>query len=419
MTLNTRNASCCIYTLFRAGFIIALVTILSACASSKKAPSPRNVAWYQNVIAYKDTLNTDHPDRIEQVLWVNDQARQLVQEQFSTGSRSRRIEKLANWLISPEGQGMTYDVEANLTPNQAIEQQLGNCLSFTILLVTLAKDIGITLAYNDVDLPTRWELEQESNLVFYRHINAKFVTPHITQVYDLAIQDYEPRFPQRTITEQHAVAHLHSNLGIQALKNGAQERMFHHLKLAASMAPHDANIWINLGAAYKRYQKLDLAEDSLKVAISLGDKNGLAASNLERLYRQQGKEKLATRFGKLAKKTRLSNPYLLYRSAQQHLNNSDIKSAYRSIRRAIKLHDSDPKFYELRSLVNMEKAKYAQAILDLDKAIKLSPSVDERKRYVARVKEIVEQVENDPQYQKKHRNGYDDLSYRVLFETGF
>lgn len=396
---------------------IIISLLLSACATTRPeltgADSRTSELWLSSVLGYEQTLNPNHPDRIENMFAVSDEIRDRVRIQFSKGTNSQgtqrqgtkhqRARALANWLINEDGHDMAYDLEANFVPDQAFYERRGNCLSFTILLVTLANNLGIELKYNDVDLPSMWDLDEQAGYVFYRHVNAIFKTPHYTQVFDLAMQDYDAGFPQRTISQRAAGALLHSNLGVEALKAKDFEEAFHHLRLAASIDPSNSDLWINLGAAYKRNKQLGAAENAFKMAISLDDKNSLAASNLERLYRDQSRVRLAERYQRLAARARLDNPYVQYRNANTHFQNNELRLAKKSIKRAIKLHDLDPRFFELSSRINQRLRNYKPALLDLEKAFKLAKDVDERSRYYDKVKLVAAWAEKEAEKERERR----------------
>lgn len=395
-------------TRFRAALFLNLRALLvlvfiSGCSTTRSVSTHANANWYKTVIDYKATLPLDHPDQIENMFTVSDEVRHFVQSKFTDKDKHKRARKLARWLIESSGHDMEYRLEANLKPDQAFKEKQGNCLSFTILLITLANDLGIELKYNDVDLPSMWSLDEQAGLVFYRHINAIYKTATHTQIFDLAIEDYDAGFPQRTISQQAAGALLHSNLGVDALRQDDQTLAYHHLKLAASIDPSNPDLWINLGAAYKRFEVFDLAEHAFKIALKLDDKQSLAASNLERLYRQIDRNEMADRYQKIAYRARLNNPYVQYRTAQRQLKESEYKLAKKSIKRAIKLHAEDPKFFELSSLINQHLGDYRNALLSLEKAFNMSKNVGERGRYFNKVKLVAKIAEKEALDRKRKR----------------
>ena len=367
-----------------------LLITAAGCASTPTIESDDSLI--ASILNYEALLPDNHPDSSNQVFKLSDEIREKISNNFKARDRHRNISDLAHWLMAPDGHNLVYDLNANLTPAQAFEQRRGNCLSFTLLMVELASELNVDLRVNQVDLPDMWGQDSKKDLIFYRHVNAIFKTVRSTQIFDLAMEEYKPGFPQRLISKREATALLFSNIGIEQLKNDDTKSAIHYLRLSASIFPSNPDMWINLGAAYKHIGKLDIAEKVYLQAFAISDKNNLAASNLERLYRQQGRNTVADRFRKLAARTRARNPYLHYQKAEAAYKEKDYRGASKFIKRAIQLHKLDPDFYELSSRIKQVRNKHVSALKDLEKAHNLSKTIEERRRYANKIKMVIAQV---------------------------
>jgi Flp pilus assembly protein TadD len=364
---------------------------LGGCATN--APSKQTThSSLEPVLAYYDQLPSDHPDRLEAFFYIPQSTKDIVKREFSSRFRDARGTLLAEWLMSPDDHSMIYDIDANLRPHEVFEQRRGNCLSFTLLMMQLSKELGLTLRVNQVDLPDMWGQSENQDLVFYRHVNAIQKTNRFTHVYDLALQDYRTGYPQRLLTEQQGAALLFSNKGLKFLQKGDTNSAFHYLKLAVSLHPNSADMWINLGSAYKKSNQWSLAENSYLKAFDLDFSNSLAASNLDRLYRLRGQPTKAAKFTKLANMARLRNPYIRYANAQTAFAERRYRTASKEVRHAIRLHDKDPQFFELSSRIKQSQKKYIAALKDLESARKLSSNADEVVRYTNKVEMVIERV---------------------------
>ncbi|WP_113953273.1 tetratricopeptide repeat protein [Arenicella xantha] len=366
---------------------IASLLIVSGCTSIPKAQPQQ--AWMQDVINYQFTLGADHQDSIERLYQVTPEMRATVVKRFGHLPGSRAVRKMAMWLVDEQGKKMDYDVNANFRPIETFYRNRGNCLSFTLLLVQLAHELDIDLKINEVDLPNMWGENQESGLVFYRHVNAIHKSDRYTQVFDLALEEYGPGYPQRYISKREAAALLFSNIGIQRMLAEDYQVAQHYLKLAVSLSQENSDMWINLAAGYRRSGNDYLAEKSYLHAQKLNDKDSLAASNLERLYRSQGRALLADRYKKLAHRARQKNPYLHFHKAQTAFKSKHFADAKRAIKRAIKLYDRDPQFYELSSRIHQVENDYVTAIKNLETAHNISQSAAERGRYASKVDLVI------------------------------
>ena len=402
--------------LFKFLILLSAAALLSACASS---PKTLNEPWMQEVVKYKDQLGPDHKDSIENLFEVTPEMRRIVNKKFSRLPELRAARKLAMWLVDPEGMGMLYDIDANLTPAQTFEQGRGNCLSFTLLLIRLGEEIGVELNVNEVDLPNTWGQNEDKDLVFYRHVNAVFKNDHYTQVFDLAMEEYGPGYPQRFIGKIEGAALLLSNIGIQKMREGDRAASMHYLKLAVSMSPTNSDLWINFAAILKQTGEITKAEQAYLQAISLNDRNSLGASNLERIYRAQGRNEIADKYKKLAYRARQKNPYLHFQRAQEAFANQEFSEAQRSIKAAIRLHREDPQFYELRSRLNQIKGDYVAALRDLEKAHNISKNAAERGRYANKVDMVLARVKEQVEERRRTRGGAQRINLEALRQNSF
>ena len=375
--------------------------LLGACSSTTSLNNDSKE--FKDILEYHTTLDENHRDLTHSVFFLSDDIRQMVRQDFDLSSRHQSTRKLARWLTDADGHNMIYDIDANLTPAQAFNDRRANCLSFSLLLIEMASELGITLELNQVDLPDIWGEDESEDLVFYRHVNVIYKSTRKTQIFDLALEDYRSGFPQRIISRHHGMGLLFSNLGIQQLQKGNAEQALHYLKLSVSIFPENADMWINLGAAFKRAGNLTMAEKIYLKAFSIRDDNSLAASNLERIYRRQGKLAKANRFEKYAKRARLNNPYLQYRIAQKAYDDGSYKTARKAIKRAIRLHDKDPKFYELSSRIKQLKHKYVAALKDINRAHELSTEALQRGRYVKKAERLVARAKEHALLKSSHR----------------
>lgn len=371
--------------------LLGVSIILGGCAST--APSKLNAqASLEPILGYYNQLPSDHPDRLEAFFYIPESTKDTVKQNFSHRFRGVRGTLLAEWLMSPDDHNMIYDIEANLRPYEVFEQRRGNCLSFTLLMLQLSKELGLTLRVNQVDLPDMWGQSENQDLIYYRHVNAVQKTNRFTHIYDLAIQDYRSGFPQRTLTEQQGAALLYSNKGLQYLQKRKINEAFHYLKLAVSLHPKSSDMWINLGSAYKKSGQYSMAENSYLKAFELDHSNSLAASNLDRLYRLIDQPNKAAKFTKLANMARLKNPYIRFANAQSAFTDKRYRKASKEIKRAIALHNKDPQFFELSSRIKQSQKKYIAALKDLEKARKLSSNEEEVLRYSNKVEMVIERV---------------------------
>lgn len=368
--------------------------VISACTSLPKDDKSlsslhkQKQLWVDSVLKHSNSLPNDYEHHRDQILKVSEEMRQEVIQRFGHLSNHSASSALAKWLIDEEGHNMRYDTDANLTPLQAFHEKRGNCLSFTLLLNALARELGIRMQYNAVEIPSSWNFDEEVGLIFYRHVNAVQRYGSRKQIFDLALELYNPGYPQKFITETEAVAMFMNNFSIMHLQKGEFEKASHFSKLGIAYSPNNADLWVNLGVVLKRSGKFKEAEFSFLRAYELSQRNLPAVSNLERLYRQQNEHQLAAIYAKRAKRARSKNPYLHYVKARHLFERQLYEGARNATDRAITLHGNDPRFYELKSRIAQAEGDYKTAVKSLKKAYSISEEINERERYASKV-EIV------------------------------
>jgi len=392
--------------------LLFLLAGLSSCAH--QSVGVVDGVWTQSVIDYQQTLPVNHPDQLETVLEISDTMRDEVLTRFSTMSKYKAARKLAKWLLAKDGQNMIYDVDANLKPRDAYEQRRGNCLSFTLLLAALAESIDIHIEFNAVDIPNTWGLDEDVGMVFYRHVNGVLKTPRRKQIFDLAMQTYDAGYPQRIISRDQAMALFLNNLAIEKLGKQQLTQAVHPLKLAVSHSPKNPDLWANLGVVMKRLDKMPYAEQAFLFAYGLDKYHVPAISNLERFYLQQNQSSKATLFAKRAKRARKSNPYYHYQVAQSDYDEQHYSKAGRRIKTAIKLHNQDPRFFELKSRIEQQQHNYKSAIKSLTEAYKVSFNTQQRDRYMSKAKLVSQRAieefnKRQQEDNKRGRRGSDVL----------
>ena len=371
--------------------------LIAGCASTPKSIVKTNelMQWLEDAKQYEQSLPSDHPDHAHNILTISAPMREALNTHFVGVRRSTVAQKMANWLMADDGHNMQYNIDADLSPAQAFEQRQGNCLSFTILIATMAAELGVELLYNEVKLPDVWNQDEGEDraLVLYRHINAIKETSQGDIVFDLAMDTYDASFPQRVIPAEYAVALLHSNKAVASFRKNDMETAKHYLKLALAQNPENSDVFVNLAAVLKVDQQPKLAELALLHALTLDNYNYMAANKLERWYRVDGETSKAKKYQRLARISRNRNPYFQFSLAEKALEDGKYKTARRYIYRAKKLYDEDSRFFWLSSRVSVEQENYTRALNELQDAFKLAKTQERRDQYLAEAKEIVELVQ--------------------------
>lgn len=160
------------------------------------------------------------------------------------------------------------------------------------------------------------------------------------------------------------------------------------IKLAISLSPKNEDLWVNLGAILNQNGNQAQAEQSFLYAYFLNSMSEVAASSLERFYSSNNKPEKAKLYQAATLKARESNPYYLYETAKVFYQEGNYKKAQSQIKKAIRLHEDDPKFYDLSSRIAQQLQRYDLALKDVLIAYQLSRGENEQNQFADKARLI-------------------------------
>jgi tetratricopeptide (TPR) repeat protein len=360
-----------------------LSACLIACTSVPTAPSSAadERDW---VLAGAGELPAHAEPSVDpaRLLAINDEMREFVRR-VTAGAHNRtdQIHTLSHALLDEDAMGLRYEASATLTAPEAFAQKRVNCLSYTLLVIALARDIGIDARFNHVQIPPVWDLRGDQVLL-YQHINARIDetvprennigTAHARAVIvDVASAEYSPNYPQRVITDDEALAQFYNNIAGESASSGPRQALRDQLE-ALRLAPNQGFLWTNLAQRYLSLGNLVAAEVAARTALQLDPTDLMAYAAAARVYRRLGDLARAQELQQQEQALLERNPYHHYWLAQRAFKLSQLSAASEATRRAIELNPNDHRFYFLQGLILRRQDKPREAQRSLDTALRLS-----------------------------------------------
>ncbi len=365
---------------------LLLATTLGGCASLPAQPpiSMDDLAW---VLAGADGLPTEAAERdIEapsSLLRVSDEMRSFAgQATAGMADIADKTRALAAALGAGDGRGIRYDADATLSAEQAFLQRRANCLSYTMLFVALAREVGIPAQFNEVDIPPAWDLGDDRTLLLYRHVNARIdLKLQAYLVVDVGGEDYRPHYAQRILGDAAALGQFYNNRAVDLrLQNRQAEALRYQLR-ALEQAPDAAFLWANLSSLYLRHGQLRAASIAITRALDLEPGSVSSYNTAADIHAQLGNSQLAAYFRKRAHEYLDQNPYYHFQLALNALKRKDEHLAYEETRRAIQLDAKDPRFFFLAAalLQGFGDTRHSSEVLQI--ALRLAPNPGEQALY--------------------------------------
>jgi Flp pilus assembly protein TadD len=316
---------------------------------------------------YHDNIETS-----QDLLAMNpEMAKFLVQQIKFKQARKVRLNNLIDAIFNQDGLGISYGNSRTKTAVETFETKSGNCLSFTVLFVTMARHLGLKAYFQEVSEVMSWD-QRGNLLVSNKHMYAEVELDNgATQV------DFLPgarkRYKHvRRISDQRALAHFWNNVGAEKLTeenyDGAIADFHRALKADETLTP----AIVNLAVVNRRLGDFEEAERGFLAALEIDKDEFSAASNLTSLYLARGREADAEPYRKRVENYLQQNPFHHFRLGMIKAEQGRTKDAIAHLKEAVRRMPGDPAFHISLAELYMEAKAPAKAQAEFTRALHLT-----------------------------------------------
>jgi len=250
--------------------------------------------------------------------------------------------------------------EVTRTARGTFHDQQGNCLSFTMLFVSLARAAGLQANYQSVVVPPSWS--NDGQVVVASHVNTVVRTGRGQEtIVDFNLRPYQAEHRSRRVTDSYALGLFYTNLGAEAMLRENHAAALVYLREAARVRPDIAGVWVNLGVLYARHGRYEHAEAAYLRALDVDAREPSALTNLSLVYDALGEAQLAADYRDRVQNYRERNPYYHFASATLAYEQEQFADALAAVRKALRLKPDEQEFYELRGKVQTALGKSRDA----------------------------------------------------------
>jgi Flp pilus assembly protein TadD len=253
-----------------------------------------------------------------------------------------KMEKLLYALQEDiDGLRLTYREGYTGTAEEAFTTGEVNCLSFSHLLIGLAREIGVSAYYLDVRHRQEYE-RQDQLLVILGHVTVGFDRGIEQQIVEFRIgPELDHRRSQR-ISDRRAQAHHYTNRGAEEIQSGRLALALSLLESSVELDPTLPATWLNLGVARRRSGDLDGAEAAYRRSIDADPDYLPAYQNLSGLVRFRGDADSARQLLQLLDRKNNRNPFILLALGDLSFEKGRLAEAHSFFKRAHRLQPTDP-----------------------------------------------------------------------------
>jgi Flp pilus assembly protein TadD len=285
---------------------------------------------------------------IDDAFKLDDDMHQFVRQIGDTNDASAKVIRLLQAMRQRGLFSLEYNEAVTQTVSGTFHEHRGNCLSFTMLFIALAREAGLHARYQLVDVPPQWNLDSDL-VVIANHVNAVIDQKDGHDlVVDFNKANFRENYPTRKIDDAYAASLFYTNLGAEAMIKRDYPDSFTLLREAIRARPDVASPWVNIGVLYGRQGRLDYAEAAYLRALQIAPQERSALANLAGIYEALGDNERAAEYRDRVHHYQDINPYYHYARAQKAYREENYGDTLAELKRAIRLRGDESAFYTLQ-----------------------------------------------------------------------
>jgi Flp pilus assembly protein TadD len=270
------------------------------------------------------------------------------------------------------------------TAGETFRHRSGNCLSFTLLFISMARYLNLDAQFHEVEIPPTFN-KKGNFVVLNQHINSiVFIGPTAYSV-DVFPEAASMETLGRIVSDQRGFAYFFANKGADELSKGNLALADQFLKIAIEIDPSTISALINLGVVQAQAERFDEAAYYYNRALKLDKKNMAALTNLANVYEKTGRTAEFLLLQQKVKKYQDLNPYYHFDLGLQSYAQGDYETALSHYEKAIKLKSADPSFYLAEAHLYEKTGQKEKAVAKMRLAEKKSNDPNKKLLYAQKL----------------------------------
>ncbi|MFB3852021.1 MAG: tetratricopeptide repeat protein [Acidobacteriota bacterium] len=284
-----------------------------------------------------------------------------------------RFRKVLRYLYANGFLNFDYDINSTLSAQETFEKKRGNCLSYTGLFVSLARNLNVPVNFAYLSEIVDFE-EKEGSYVVSSHIAAEFNDGHRTILVDFNRQREDFKLYER-IDDQTAYCLFYNNLAVSKITNGELAEAEKILDFLLEIKPFQKEILNNKGVLLIKMGKYEEALsffNNMRLSGILYQpslSNGLLVSQILK------RKDFAEQFSKELKEFSENDPLILYQKAIDYANENNFKDAIASLKKAIAEQPRNAFLHATLSVLYIKNGEFQKAKQEFRKAKRFSPNL--------------------------------------------
>jgi tetratricopeptide (TPR) repeat protein len=271
---------------------VLLSLLLAACAAAPPMPPATDLFHDEAFVAPANPIDAGAALAVSPAMRAY-LAANLGQRSHSLDRRRQLIDALSRGDLKLE-----YDAESTRTAAQAFDARSGNCLALVLMTAAFAKEMGLTLHYQQLVGAEAWS-RADQLYIGIGHVNLRLDDPSIRSPLNLSdanamIVDFLPSVDARMlnttlISERRVIAMYLNNRAVEVLTTGKVDAAYWWAREAIRTDPEMLGAYVTLGVIYRRHGRPAWADAALSRVAEREPANVYAMTNRVLTLRDLGR----------------------------------------------------------------------------------------------------------------------------------
>ena len=369
----------------------SLIALVAGCANAPPMPSANDL--------FHDEVFAAPSERIEPgaALAVSPAMRAYLAENFArrAGDNDRR-RLLFNALKRGELK-LDYDASTTRTASQAFDARSGNCLALVLMTAALAKELGLTVHYQQIVGIDAWS-RADQLYIGIGHVNLRIDDPSIRSKFPYTdgnsmIVDFQPSVDVRSLNsrdvpERSVIAMFLNNRAVELLTNGHPDDAYWWAREAIRIDPEMLGAYVTLGVVYRSRGQAAWAERTLARVAEREPDNIYAMSNRVLALRDLRRDAEANELSKRLQALDPHPPFSYFNEGMAAYRAGRIDAARRLFAKEVARAPYEHEFEFWLAVTYFELNDVERAAVHLRRAKEVSTTRKERDLYAGKLERL-------------------------------
>lgn len=304
---------------------------------------------------------------------------------------------LVDALYSKTDLKLEYESRVTRTASETYAARQGNCLSLVVMTAAFARELGMPVRFQSVDVDNSWSRKAGLYLAS-SHINISLghrpadvqrgYHPEQVLVVDFVPREQAASLRTRELDEQDIVALYLNNRAAEALVQERIDDAYWWARAAVAARPGMVTALNTLGVVYQRHGDLALAERVFQAALAREPENLSVLRNLEPLLVALGRPLEAQALGRRIAAIEPHPPYHYFDLGMAALKAGDFDGAVLHFAREVKRAPYNDEFRFWLGVAHLRLGRLGDARQHIALAVDHSTRHDMREVYAAKLAQL-------------------------------